>query len=206
MSVKSRRFILFNPSKLTCSLATYPADFGFCASLTQQCPKRATMAGTAYWMAPEVVKQIPYSTKIDVWSLGILAIELIDGEPPYFDVEPLKALFLISTKGTPELRSKNIGRGLKIFLSACLCVHVRARATTRDLLEVSSRCRCYRLQSRLLTAIPLQCDFFKQACDDCDLVPLVRKQGTWRTRLRSSNKPSLIRLFWTVIASLRDFQ
>ncbi|EJS41829.1 skm1p [Saccharomyces arboricola H-6] len=110
-------------------------DFGFCAELTEKRSKRATMVGTPYWMAPEIVNQKGYDEKVDVWSLGIMLIEMIEGEPPYLNEDPLKALYLIANNGSPKLRHpESVAKKTRQFLDACLQVNVDLRASVRKLL------------------------------------------------------------------------
>lgn len=110
-------------------------DFGFCAKLSNENSKRATMVGTPYWMAPEIIKQQKYDNLVDIWSLGIMTIEMIEGEPPYLNEEPLKALYLIATNGQPELQEPDsVSADLQDFLDACLSVNVFERETSEQLL------------------------------------------------------------------------
>jgi serine/threonine protein kinase len=90
-------------------------------------------------MAPEVIKEHPYGTKADVWSLGITIIEMIEGRPPYSDMNPLHAMSKIISNGRPALsRPEELSTPFKAFLSGCLCVDINTRLSSEELGRVST--------------------------------------------------------------------
>ena len=88
------------------------ADFGVSAQLSATIARRGTVIGTPFWMAPEVIASTPppgtsaekgYHTKADIWSLGITAIELAEGQPPHASLPWQRAIFLIPTANAPTV-------------------------------------------------------------------------------------------------------
>ena len=71
------------------------ADFGVSAQMKNSFSKKHSRIGTPYWMSPEVIKKSEHNQSTDIWSLGITCIELAEGEPPYSDTKPWKAMMII---------------------------------------------------------------------------------------------------------------
>lgn len=111
-------------------------DFGVAAQLNQMSNRRQTIAGTPYWMAPEVIMEgVSYDTKADIWSVGITAYEVATGNPPYCDVEALRVMQLITKSKPARLEGKGYSAFLKEFIALCLDEEPTERPSADELLK-----------------------------------------------------------------------
>ncbi|KAI3402366.2 STE11 [Candida oxycetoniae] len=65
--------------------------------------KRASLQGSVFWMAPEVVKQTTYTKKADIWSVGCVIVEMFTGRHPFPGLSQMQALFKIGNHVSPEI-------------------------------------------------------------------------------------------------------
>lgn len=138
-------------------------DFGV-SSLDAK--KAKTFVGTPYWMAPELIDSknglsgygpevlIPFSLQsscnkgltklklqVDIWSLGIMCIELAEIQPPLSYINPMRALFQIPARDPPTLQKKDWSPEFQDFIAKCLEKNPKKRMSASELLKV-----CYLME------------------------------------------------------------
>ena len=109
------------------------ADFGY--SILNDKNKVNSIVGTACFMAPEVIEQKGnISPKCDIWSLGSTIVQLLTTRPPYYEFEPMAAMFRIVTDDCPPLPT-GISDHLKNFLLKCFTKDPAKRPSAKELLQ-----------------------------------------------------------------------
>ena len=113
-------------------------DFGYAAQLTRERKRRNSKVGTTCWMAPEIIKSSyqvdSYNEKVDIWSLGIMLLELVNGVPPYLNQPADFVCLKILTEGAQELDESKWSPAMCDFLRICLVKDFILRPSAEDLL------------------------------------------------------------------------
>ena len=112
------------------------ADFGVSTQLMHSFSKKITKIGTPFYMSPEVIMQNKYDYKCDIWSLGITAIEMAEGDPPFAKVKGYWVLKKIITHPPKGLKNKEKwSKEFNDFVEKCLIYEPEKRWSAKELLE-----------------------------------------------------------------------
>ena len=88
-------------------------------------------------MAPEIMQQVDYDGKADIWSLGISCLEMANGAPPHFGIHPLGVMKLITSQPPPTLDGDQFSKSFKEFVAMCLVKAPEFRPSVSTLLRHS---------------------------------------------------------------------
>ncbi|KAI9351014.1 kinase-like domain-containing protein [Pilaira anomala] len=99
------------------------------------------------WMAPEVIREQYYNEKIDMWSLGITVIEMMDRVPPHYLIKDEMELFsTILSEPSPTFTYSYPTMYMRGLVAWLLDEHPSTRPSSKDVLsEIEAH-----VQSRLL--------------------------------------------------------
>jgi serine/threonine-protein kinase 24/25/MST4 len=125
--------------KLTDFGVAYHRSTGFGLGSGQVLAKDHLLVGSPYWIAPEVVNVRPgrpYDAKVDMWSTGITLIELVEGRPPRYDLEPMQVMATIVEEDPPTLTNPSaFSDAFVAFVGACLTKHAAHRLGSKEALK-----------------------------------------------------------------------
>ena len=79
------------------------------------------IAGSIYWLAPEVIRHMNYKCKSDIWSVGCLVIEMLTARHPWPTLTIDQVAWKIGSLAVPEMPS-GLSTDLATFLQQCLRV------------------------------------------------------------------------------------
>jgi len=129
--IKGANILLDNSNN--CKLA----DFGSSRQIQTIRSKTGckSVHGTPYWMSPEVINGEGYGRKADIWSLGCAALEMLTTKPPWFQYEPMAALFKIATQPTCPHFPSDVTNHCKYFINECLQRDPQRRPSALELLH-----------------------------------------------------------------------
>lgn len=114
------------------------ADFGMAKTMVEQLSLTKSFKGSAYWMAPEVIRQKGHGVTADIWSVGCTVLEMATGKPPWSQCSTqVQAIFKIASSQELPTIPEHLFPDATEFILLCLQRDPTARPSAEDLLEHS---------------------------------------------------------------------
>ena len=115
--------------------STKIADFGVSFYEHSNREDKHCKIGSPFWMSPESIKDSLYTSKLDIWALGVTVLELAEGVPPYAHQHPFRAIYSIQSHPPTGFKEPSLwSQSLNDFVTQCLTINHLIRPTAQELL------------------------------------------------------------------------
>jgi len=112
------------------------ADFGMAKQMVEHMSFTRSFKGSAFWMAPEVIRQRGHGVAADIWSVGCTVLEMATGQPPWSQCSTqVQAIFKIASSAELPTIPETLSPQAAEFILLCLQRDPTARPTADDLLN-----------------------------------------------------------------------
>ena len=127
------------------------ADFGFATSLRDLhyqkqvvglfshffffFPKNFKQSRTYNWLAPESIKKEGYGEGVDIWAIGVVALEMLQKDPPYWGLQKQEIMDKIKTQGIYLEKTTKCSNGIRDFFDKCVKMDPKDRTPAKELLK-----------------------------------------------------------------------
>lgn len=111
------------------------ADFGLARILENEDDKQFLVAGTTYYLAPEIIQKEPHSYEVDIWAMGVAAFIMLTGKPPFDGIKKENVYEKILDCDFHFPSNINISEEAKNFVTSILKIDPSKRPTAFDLFD-----------------------------------------------------------------------
>lgn len=164
------------------------ADFGVATAQVSD----SAVVGSPYWMAPEVIEQLGATTASDIWSVGCVVIELLEGKPPYHFLDPMPALFRIVQDDCPPI-PEGASPIVKDFLYHCFQKDCNLRISAKKLLRhpwmISAKKQMNNMNGPAPTGTGEKTTEGRPLSNNYNYDDAVQRVQQWNEALKSPTKP-----------------
>ena len=110
-------------------------DFGYATHCPENGYVKSGKIGSMFWMAPEISQRKAYNEKSDIWSFGIMVMEMFLGDPPYYNSNETNEDITNRLAFGDVPMVETMSCELQEFVQRCLVIDSEDRPSAEELLN-----------------------------------------------------------------------
>merc|ERR1712130_710465 len=109
------------------------ADFGLTRFMGE---RKMSQVGTPIWMAPEIIRNNPYTQKADVYAFGIILWEILHRKEPYENMSPIQIVVaVVNENNRPQISEEYVSHPFVPLMKTCWDEEPKKRPDFHEIIE-----------------------------------------------------------------------